>query len=95
MRRLSKWRANEDSQLEGLEVLPPQDVEQIGADMFKNEIAGKAGMNRRMGSQGTLCEPRDCLSWVKILRCEGSEEACLPRGWKGWEQGKQAGVVVI
>ena len=28
---------------------------------------------------------------VKILQCEGSEEASLPRGW---EHGRHAGVVV-
>ena len=56
-------RANEDSQLEGLKVLPPQEVEQIGADMLNNEtVPAKAGMKRRMGSLGTLCEPRACLS---------------------------------
>ena len=31
--RLFKWRTNEDSQLEGLTVFPPQDVEQIGAEI--------------------------------------------------------------
>ena len=97
----SGWveRANEDPQLEGLEVLPLQDVEQIGRDMVNNHTAGKAGIKKRMVSRGTLCASRACLrrleERVKILRCEVSEEASLPRGWRGWEQGKHAGVLVI
>ena len=75
--------------------------EQIVADMLNNENAGKAGLKRRMG--WVLWEPCANLAlaqvdWeerVKILRCEVSEEASLPRGWRGWEQAKHAGVVVI
>ena len=55
-------RANEDSELEGLEVLPLQDVEQIGPDMVNNQTAGKAGIKKRMVSRGTLCASRACLN---------------------------------
>ena len=83
-------RTNEDCQLEGLKVLPSQDVEQFGADKLNNETAGKTGVKKRTGSPGTLREPRACLS-----RLGGAcEEASLPRGWRGWEHGKHAGVVV-
>ena len=83
-------RTNEDCQLEGLKVLPSQDVEQFGADKLNNETAGKTGVKKRTGSPGTMREPRACLSRLGVACEEGS----LPRGWRGWEQGKHAGVVV-
>ena len=52
--------------MEGLKVLPLQDVEQTGADTWNDVIAGKAGMNRGLGSRRTLCEPCDCL--CKLVR---------------------------
>ena len=47
-------RANEDSQLEGLKVLPPQDVEQVGVDKLHNETASQAGIKKRR--LGGACE---------------------------------------
>ena len=80
-------RANEDSHLEGLKVVPPQDVEQIRADKLNNETAGKAGIKKRMGSLETCANlVLAQVGWedrAKILRCEGSEEASLIRGWGG------------
>ena len=50
--------------LEGLKVLPPQGVEQIGADNETMKTASQTGIKRRMSSPRTLCEPHACLSRV-------------------------------
>ena len=55
-------KTSENSQPEGLKVFPLQDVEQIGADKLNHETAGKTGTKIRLGSLGTVCEPRACQS---------------------------------
>ena len=56
------------NQPEGLKVFPLQDVEQIGADKLNHETAGKTGTKIRLGSLGTVCEPRACQS--RLGACE-------------------------
>ena len=60
-------RTNENSQLEGLRICPPQDVEQIGAEKLNNESRQQDWGQEKDGFSGNLVR-----TWCLL----GLEKAC-------------------